>query len=163
MEADPDTHALGNAMPALFAYLHHLAAFSIVASLIAEHILLTEPLSPSLARKILTLDLIYGIAAGLLLSVGLLRVFFFEKGAAYYFHSAPFLLKMLLFLTVGLASIIPTMEFLSWRKALAQGKTPVLSPDKKRRLMNCLRLELLCVCLIPLCAALMAKGVGFFG
>jgi putative membrane protein len=30
---------------------------------------------------------VLGLSAGFLLVIGLLRVFFFEKGAAYYFHS----------------------------------------------------------------------------
>ena len=43
----------------------------------------------------------FGIAAGALLVIGLLRVFFFEKGAEYYFHSHAFLGKLTLFVVVG--------------------------------------------------------------
>ena len=35
-------------------------------------------------------DLIYGTAAGLVLFIGLLRVFYFEKGSYYYFHNVYF-------------------------------------------------------------------------
>jgi Predicted membrane protein (DUF2214) len=45
-----------------------------------------------------------------------LRVFFFEKAASYYFHSDAFLTKFSLFILVSLLSIIPTVEFLSWRE-----------------------------------------------
>jgi putative membrane protein len=34
------------------------------------------------------------------------------------------------FLAVGLLSIIPTVEFLSWRKALKAGQAPVASEKK---------------------------------
>ena len=65
--------------------------------------------------------MILGVAAGVLLVVGLARVFWFEKGAAYYFHNHAFLTKFGLFIIIGLLSIVPTVEFLSWRKAVKQG------------------------------------------
>jgi putative membrane protein len=37
--------------------------------------------------------------------VRLLRVFYFDKGAPYYFQSAPFMAKLALFVGVGLLSI----------------------------------------------------------
>ena len=150
-------------MPILFAYLHHLAAFTLFSTLVAEHLLLIDPLTLPTARKLLTLDTIYGISAGLLLLIGFSRVFFFEKGSAYYFHSAPYLIKMALFLTVGLTSIYPTIQFLGWRKALAAGRTPELTAETQEKLMLALRVELMGVAGILLCAAMMAKGVGFFG
>jgi putative membrane protein len=98
-----------------------------------------------------------------LLVVGLLRVFHFEKGAAYYFHSATFIAKLALFALVGLLSIIPTLEFLSWKRTMQQGQVPSLSDEKRRRLSAVIHLELVGVVLILLCAALMARGVGHFG
>ena len=71
------------AIPALFAFLHHLAAFTLVSALVAEFILIRDEITTQHARKILTIDTIFGASAGLLLVVGLLRVFYFEKGAAY--------------------------------------------------------------------------------
>jgi hypothetical protein len=68
---------------------------------------------------------VLGAAAGILLVVGLLRVFFFEKGADYYFHSHAFMTKFSIFIAVALLSIVPTLEFLSWRKALRARKTPI--------------------------------------
>ena len=73
-------------MAALFAFLHHLAAFVLVAAIAVEFVLIKSELNVANARKILRADQIYGAAAGALLVVGLLRVFFFEKGAAYYFR-----------------------------------------------------------------------------
>ena len=65
--------------------------------------------------------MILGIAAGVLLVVGLVRVVWLEKGAAYYFANHAFLTKLTLFIVVGLLSIVPTLEFLSWRGAV-QGR-----------------------------------------
>ena len=65
------------------------------------------------SRKLQRIDALFGASAGVLLVVGVLRVFYFEKGAAYYFHSAPFIAKLVLFVAVGLLSIYPTVTFRS--------------------------------------------------
>jgi len=150
-------------MASLFAFLHHLAAFALVAALALEFVLIKGELSAQTMRRIRGADAVYGIAAGVLLVVGLLRVFYFEKGAAYYFHSAPFIAKLSLFLVVGLLSVVPTLEFAAWGKALKQGQVPQLSDGRRRRLRAVMHLELAGVVLILLCAALMARGAGSFG
>src|SRR3984957_4998492 len=106
-------------MSTLFAFLHHLCAFTLVSALAIEFALIRQELTVASARRLQVTDLVLGIAAGALLVVGLLRVFFFEKGAAYYWHSHAFLTKFSLFIVIGLLSIIPTMEFLSWRGAIS--------------------------------------------
>jgi len=70
------------------AFLHHVAAFALVAALAVEFVLIRGELTVATARRLARADMILGISAGVLLAVGLLRVFYFEKGAAYYFHSA---------------------------------------------------------------------------
>src|SRR5437667_12340364 len=104
-------------MIVLFAFLHHLAAFALVSAIAIEFVLLRGELTLWSARRLQVADVILGIAAGVLLIAGLARVFWFEKGAAYYFHSHAFLTKLGLFIVVALLSIVPTIEFLSWRKA----------------------------------------------
>jgi putative membrane protein len=101
---------------------------------------------------------VLGIAAGALLVVGLLRVFLFEKGADYYLHSHAFHAKLSLFVVVGLLSIIPTMEFLSWRGALKAGQVPAINAKKLRRVTAVIHGELLAIVIILLCAAIMARG-----
>ena len=95
--------------------------------------------------------------------MGLLRVFYFEKGAAYYFHSARFLGKLALFAAIGLLSIYPTREFFSWRAALRQGQVPAVEPGKLQKLRMAIHWELSGVALILLLAPLMARGIGHFG
>src|SRR6202047_2193300 len=120
------------AMSTLFAFLHHLCAFTLVSAIAIEFALIRGELTLSSARRLQVTDLVYGIAAGALLVIGLLRVFFFEKGADYYFHSQAFMAKLSLFILVGLLSIIPTREFLSWRGALKAGQVPAISAGKLR-------------------------------
>lgn len=117
-------------MSTLFAFLHHVAAFTLVSAIAVEFVLSRQELNVSTARRLLATDAALGVAAGALLVIGLLRVFYFEKGAAYYFASHAFVTKFSIFIVVGLLSIIPTVEFLSWRKALKAGQAPTPRPDK---------------------------------
>lgn len=147
-------------MPALFAFLHHLAAFALVSALAVELVLLRGDLTLPNAKTLVRVDAIYGLAAVLLLIVGSLRVMYFEKGATYYGHSVPFMTKISLFVLIGLVSIAPTRAFLSWRPALRRGELPVVAPEALRRLRGLVHLELAAVVFVLLCAALMARGIG---
>jgi putative membrane protein len=145
-------------MTTLFAFLHHLAAFSLVAALAVEFVLIRQAISLDNARRLLAVDAVMGASAVVLLAVGLLRVFFFEKGYLYYFTSHAFLGKLGLFVLVGIASAVPTIEFLSWRKAVRAGQAPAVSPQKLVTVRRIIHLELAGVVLILLFAAMMAKG-----
>ena len=145
-------------MSTLFAFLHHLCAFTLVSAVAIEFALIRGELTLASTRRLLMTDMVYGIAAGALLVVGLLRVFFFEKGAAYYFHSHAFLAKLALFVVVGLLSIIPTMEFLSWRRAVNAGQAPAIDTKKMKRVAAVIHGELFAIVIILLCAAIMARG-----
>jgi putative membrane protein len=142
----------------LFAFLHHVAAFTLVAAVAIEFVLLRGELTLWAARRLQATDAILGIAATVLLMVGLSRVFWFEKGAAYYFHSHAFLTKFALFIIVALLSIVPTLEFLSWRQATKAGQVPAVAASKLKRVRMILHIELAAIVLILLCAAIMAKG-----
>jgi putative membrane protein len=87
-----------------------------------------------------------------------LRVFFFEKGAAYYWHSHAFLTKFSLFVIIGLLSIIPTREFLSWGRAIRAGEVPAIEASRRKRVTMVIHIELAAVVVILLCAAIMARG-----
>lgn len=126
-----------------------------------EMLALKQPLTLQSAARIRRYDAIYGVAALLVLLIGGLRVMYFEKGAYYYMHSTPFMAKMALFVAVGLISIYPTVTFLKWGKSLKQGISPVLSEAKGRMLRIVIHVELTLLALMILCAAMMAKGVGY--
>jgi putative membrane protein len=115
---------------AFCAFLHHVGAFTLAGALIAELALFDRDLTLRSAIRIQRADLAYGIAAGTVLAAGLLRVFFFEKGAEYYFHNMFFIVKMSLFLTVALLSIYPTVIFLSWNKHLKANVLPQVTDSQ---------------------------------
>lgn len=141
-----------------FAFLHHLAAFALVAMLTVELVLLRQPITAENARRLAAIDGVLGASAGVLLVVGLLRVFFFEKGWEYYFSSHAFLTKFALFVLIALASIVPTMEFLRWRKAVKAGKALEPDPRKVQTIRKIVHAELAGIVLILLFAAMMARG-----
>src|SRR5882757_7483299 len=145
-------------MTTLFAFLHHLAAFTLVAAIAVEFVLIRQELTLSSARRLVATDAVLGAAATVLLVVGLLRVFYFEKGAIYYFHSHAFLTKFTLFILLALLSAIPTVEFLSWRAALKAGQLPRPDAKKLRRITGVIHAELAGIVIILLCAAIMARG-----
>jgi putative membrane protein len=145
-------------MSTLFAFLHHLCAFTLVSAVAIEFVLIRAELTFSSARRLQVTDLVLGLAAGALLVIGLLRVFFFEKGSDYYLHSHAFMAKFSIFIVVGLLSTIPTVEFLSWRKTLSAGQVPVIPAKNLRVVTAVIHGELVAIVLILLFAAIMARG-----
>jgi len=145
------------------AFLHHTAAFLVFAALLTELVLLRNELTVASARSVLRMDAVYGVAATVLVIVGLSRVFYTEKGAAYYFASGTFLAKLLLFIIVGLMSIYPTMKFLSWRGALRDQRVPAVEPATIRTVRKIVHAELTLIVIILLLAPMMSRGIGFLG
>ena len=145
------------------AYLHHLAAFLVVATLMVELVLLKGELTPTAARSVLRMDVVYGIAATVLLAVGFVRVFYTEKGSAYYFDSGSFLVKLVLFVVVAALSIYPTIQFMGWRKALREGRLPDLAAGPRRKVRMLIHIELTLIFVIILMAIMMARGVWYLG
>jgi putative membrane protein len=81
----------------------------------------------------------------------------------YYMHSVPFFIKMAAFILVGVLSILPTIEFLSWSKVLKTGRLPAITSKRIYLIRSLIHIEQIGVVIIILAAALMAKGVGYAG
>jgi putative membrane protein len=148
-------------LSALMAFLHHAAAFTLVAALAVEVALFKPPLTLAQARRVLITDSVYGAAAGVVLAVGLLRVAYFEKGPAYYWHDLFFLTKFAAFLAAAAISIYPTIVYNSWRRGLKAGAAPEVPARRLRAVRMCLMLQLTAILVILACAALMARGFGY--
>jgi putative membrane protein len=130
-----------------------------VGSLVSEHLLLKKEVTRAELDRLSKIDAVYGIAAVLLVSVGLaLWLGSIGKPAIYYTKNWIFLTKVGLFSLIGILSIYPTVFFIKNRKG---------DPDELVKIPQSifwmLRLELLFLFVIPLLAGLMARGVGFFG
>lgn len=149
---------------ALFAFIHHLLAFTLVAALAAEFVLIRQPFGLESVKKLLVADAFYGVSAILVFLVGFTRVFRYEKGSEFYFASATFNMKFMLFIAVGVLSIYPTISYFRWRKSLpkeAATENAVPNPLLKQqgRVKVLITLELIGVVGILYCAALMARGL----
>lgn len=144
---------------ALFAFVHHLAAFTLVAALVLEWATFRIDMTVAEARRIQLADMVYGISAGVILIVGALRVLYFEKGWQYYLADHAFLTKMLLFLIVGLVSIYPTIRFLKWGKLKPEQGMLHVDDKEARVVARCLKVELVCIVGILLLAPIMARGM----
>ena len=144
----------------IMASLHHIFAFTLTACLVYEFIAYRKGLTVEEARRIQRVDIAFGISAGLLLVVGLLRVFFFEKGVNFYTHNPVFWIKMSLFAIIGLLSIYPTLRFIKWNSALSAGQAPEIPDDEFKRVRLLLSLELVGLTLILFAAPAMARGIG---
>jgi putative membrane protein len=145
---------------ALVAFLHHVLAFTLVGSLIYEFIAYHRNMSIGEIRRIQRVDFAYGISAGLLLFVGVLRVVFFEKGVNFYMNNPFFWVKMVAFLAVGLLSIDPTIRYIRWNRTLQQNEVPEISEPEYKRTRALLWLEVIGIVVILLAAPLMARGIG---
>ena len=143
--------------------MHHAAAFVLFASLFAELMLLRQTLTIPIAQALIRIDAIYGVSAMAIIVIGLIRVYFFEKGATYYLHSGTFIAKIVLFVIIGLISIKPTRAFIAWRRTLKAGGTLAFDESQRLALRRIVHMELGLLLLLILCAALMAKGIGYIG
>ena len=145
---------------ALMAFLHHLLAFTLTACLVYEFIAYHKNMGLAEIRRIQRVDLVYGISAGLLLLIGFLRVFFFEKGINFYLNNPFFWVKMTAFLLVGLLSIDPTIRYIRWNRTLRQNEVPEISETEYNRTRLLLSLEVIGIAVILLAAPMMARGIG---
>jgi len=144
----------------LMATLHHILAFTLTAALAYEFVAYRRGLTVAEARRIQRVDLVYGISAGLLIVVGLLRVFFFEKGPNFYLNNHVFWMKMALFAIIGLLSIYPTIRYIKWNPMLKADQAPEIPQAEFRNVRRLLRLEMAGIVLILFAAPLMARGIG---
>lgn len=113
-------------LEAVLAAIHIVAILTLVVFLSSEAALCRpEWMNAAVVRRLARLDLIYGIAAVLLLLSGVARVVWGAKGMGWYVSQPLFHLKMTLFVLAALMSIKPSIDFRRWTKALqADGSLP---------------------------------------
>lgn len=145
-------------MSTLFATLHHAAILILFACTLVSLYQLRQPLTLPGARLLRSTDMLNGIAATLVLVVGLVRVFYLEKGSAYYFGNGPFLAKLGFYGLASVLSLVPTLEVRRWRAPLQKGQLPTLSDQKLVTLRTVAYLQLACLAAMATCASLAARG-----
>jgi putative membrane protein len=145
---------------ALLAILHHLAVFALAALLAMEFAVARPGLSGRSLGFLAGIDRFYGGMAGAVVIIGVLRVIYGLKGWEFYVYSWTFWAKMAAIAVVGLLSIRPTMRILSWQRE-AQGNPGYVVPEGELAgIRGALHRQLAVFMLIPIFAALMARGIG---
>ena len=145
---------------AILAIVHHLAAFALVALLFAEFLLLRGRLDRDGILRFSRVDALYGIAAVLVVVAGVARLFFGAVEIGFYLGNAFFWLKMASLAIVALVSIHPTILGVRWRKAVDRDAAFTPPATDIHAIRRSLGIELVVLPLIPICAALMARGIG---
>jgi putative membrane protein len=141
------------------AWLHYLGIMFLAAALVAEHLLFAPRPDVRVARKIVTVDLVYGVSLLVVFVTGIGRLFHGGKGALFYMQNGAYHTKFALFVLMALLWLYPAAKFFGWRRALKHGAAPALSDAEGRRVLMAIRVQLLILVLLPLLAAMMARGV----
>ena len=159
-----------NAISSAFvAYGHYLGLVLMTASLTVERLVIKAGMTQEAEDKMAIADIVYGIAATLVLVTGYFRATQYGKGWEFYAHEPIFWVKLLLFSIVGASSLFPTIKIIQRAvaaNAIKEGKEApsTLKPMSEKlaaRLTKIINGELLALGSIPLAASLMSRGVGY--
>ena len=148
-------------LSSIFAFLHFITAFTVIFTVFYERLVFKQQLTNSEARLLQKADSLYGLAAVMVLIVGFLRVFLFEKGKDFYYTNSFFWIKLGLFAVVGLLSIYPSIRFLKWKKLIKAGQGVEMDNYEYSKIKTFLNLEVTGLVLMLMAASLMAKGINF--
>lgn len=147
-------------LDAVLAVGHHLAAFSVLATMAAEWALVRPGLTRADAARLRRIDAAYGITAAAVLVIGFGRLFGGAMSASFYFGNPFFWAKMASFGAIGLISIPATIRYQRWATEAATDAAWVAPARELLATRVALLLQLALFPLVPLCAALMARGIG---
>ena len=146
-------------MRLLFAVLHLLGLGIGLGAVWARARALRGPLDHVGLQRVFYADGWWGVAAGIWIGTGLVRVIAgLEKDMDYYLHSHVFWGKMALLLGILALEMGPMVRLVRWRAQVSRGETP----DTKLagRFASISYLQAALVLLMVLAAAAMARGIG---
>ncbi|MDM0044879.1 DUF2214 family protein [Variovorax dokdonensis] len=147
-------------LEAILAYVHILAILTMVVFIASEAALCrVEWINKAVVERLARVDMVYGIAAVMVLATGIIRTVWGVKGSAWYWTNPLLHVKLTLFVIVGIISIFPTLTYMRWRKAVrAGGALPAEAEVRKTRRLVMIQAHLIAV--IPLFAVFLARGFG---
>ena len=145
---------------AALSYLHFVFAFILAGAIAGEAFVLRLPVDGRVARLLMRIDVFYAISAVGVIIAGVARVGFGAKGGDYYASQPFFWAKMATFAVIGLISIAPTRAFFRWVKAAKNDPSFAVAEADAKRIRRLVMVELYLLALVPLFAALMARGIG---
>lgn len=140
----------------LVKYLHLLSVLIVVAMVAMEMVLVHLEINRKLIRRMFKIDGIYGLFSIIAVGAGLYLWFGIGKPAEFYSHNWIFLVKVGLFIIVGILSLWPTIFYMKNRKG--EPNELVQLPSYVKRIVW---VEFFLLLMIPLLAVTMAQGVGY--
>jgi putative membrane protein len=145
----------------ILAILHHLAIVTLIVLLAFEFALLRPGITPDNLRRVIHVDASYGAVAALVILIGVSRVIWGAKGAAFYISNPWFWAKMASFLLIGLLSIPPTLALLKWRRHAKEDASFRPGDGEIVRLRRFIHAEVALLALVVAFAAAMARYGAF--
>lgn len=139
----------------IFRYLHYLAIFGLVGTLVAELLMVKKHMNRKEIAVLAKVDGLYGLFAILVVAIGLTLWFGVGKGAEFY-NNPVLHIKVGLVVIMGIVSIWPTVFFIKQRKGNPDEMVEV--PAKIRRMIL---FEVLLLLFIPYLAVMMSHGLRF--
>lgn len=125
-------------LEAVLAALHLVAILTFVVFLSSQAALCRiEWMNAAVVERLARLDVIYGVAAVLMIASGLARLFWGIKGMSWYVSQPMFHIKITIVVAMAVLSIWPSIMFRRWHRNLqATGAMPeALEVKKVRRLV----------------------------
>jgi putative membrane protein len=141
----------------ILAIIHHLLVFGLVAMLVAESMLVRPGMRAMDVDRAVRIDMGYGATAGLILIVGILRVFFGGKGYHVYANNFFFWGKIACFFLVAALSVPPTISFLRWRATRRADPAFVPTDAEASSVRKWMRYQSLVLVVLIVFAAAMAR------
>ena len=142
------------------ASVHHLAIFTLAAILAFELALTSGELDGRTILRLARVDAWYGAMAAVALAAGLARVFMGAKGPEYYAANSLFWIKMALFACIAAISVLPTLRYIVWRRAVRSDSDFKAGRKAVAAVRAALWVEVALFALMPIAAAGMARGFG---
>ena len=144
----------------VLAIVHHVLVFMLAGILAFEIGTVSLVMKRDEILRVGRVDNWYGILAGVIVVVGFVRATVAAKGWTYYEVNVFFWAKIATFVVVALLSIPPTVAIIRWRNALKSNAAFAPPVDAIRRIRGYLWAEAVLFLLIPVFAAVMARGYG---
>lgn len=140
----------------VLAYLHITALLALVVFLSNQAALCRpEWLNAATVHRLVRLDLIYLASAIALLLTGLARTVWGVKGFGWYWSQPLLHIKLTGYLVIAAFSLMPTLAFRRWVRALPGLPTP----DEVRRVRRWIMIEAHILMLVPIAAVMLARGI----
>lgn len=144
---------------AVVSALHLLALALGLPSVFLRGRALKGPFDDAGFRRLFAADTVWGIAALLWISTGLLRAFAgLEKGSEFYLSSTLFWTKMALLAAIIVLEIWPMVTFIRWRAVLRGGGRPDTTAAGRLYVVN--HVQMVLGVIMVFVASFMARGFG---